>query len=284
MVDATAEEALARQYVPSGQYPQLMWFMHGEPTQYHKSMRTAKGITDFVFSMDREAITTVESEEDGAIFERAVFGQLQKDSPAFRALEATAMKHMDTLMFSHMESDAGIVTFISEEREPTKFEGEFTFQALDSWVKEQLRLSAVSDPVPEEPYDEGALVVVGQNFEDLVLRDDKDVFLLIYASWCGFSKKFQPVWRALAHRLAGVPHLVVAKMDGDRNKPFVAPGDIYWDAYPTIFYFRAGQGVPAKFEGGNRTIANLVEFAREHGSKPLELGPSVGEADVEMEL
>ena len=29
-------------------------FTHGEPTQYHRSLRTAKAMTDFVLALDRD--------------------------------------------------------------------------------------------------------------------------------------------------------------------------------------------------------------------------------------
>merc|ERR1719478_1705851 len=37
-VDASKEKALAAKFVPEGQYPQLMWFLHGEATQYHRTL------------------------------------------------------------------------------------------------------------------------------------------------------------------------------------------------------------------------------------------------------
>lgn len=37
---ACQEAALARKYVPNGPFPQLMWFQHGEPTQYHRRRAT----------------------------------------------------------------------------------------------------------------------------------------------------------------------------------------------------------------------------------------------------
>jgi len=108
------------------------------------------------------------------------------------------------------------------------------------------------------------LPVVGSTFEEMVLRADKDVFLLIYAPWCGWSRKFIPTWESLARRAASVPHLVVAKMDGDRNgSPY--PEDFSWNAYPTVFFVKAGSRKPIVFHG-NRTEARLLEFARQHGS------------------
>merc|ERR1711920_510638 len=93
--------------------------------------------------------------------------------------------------------------------------------ALDQWVRKKLMKS---EPVPEgdkEVWDEGSLVVVGVTFEELVLRKDKDVFLYVYAPWCGFSKKFFKTWNQFAKVMANVPNPVIAKIDGDLNSaPF----------------------------------------------------------------
>merc|ERR1712113_46449 len=97
---------------------------------------------------------------------------------------------------------------------------------------------------------------------------EEDVILLVYAPWCGFSKKFFPVWTAFSRAVEKVLHLVVAKLDGDRNSsPY--PEDISWTAYPTISYFRAGDRTPTMFHA-NRTVESLVAFVKDKSSKPME--------------
>lgn len=62
--------------------------------------------------------------------------------------------------------------------------------------------------------------------------------MLVYVPWCGFSRKFLPVWQAFARAVANVKHLVVAKMDGDQNTSPL-PEDFSWTAYPHIFFVKA---------------------------------------------
>ena len=73
-------------------------------------------------------------------------------------------------------------------------------------------------------------------------------------------------------------HLVVAKMDGDQNTSPL-PEDFSWTSYPHIFFVKAGSKLPIIFHG-NRTVSHLVQFAEEHGSKPLDLDPSINLDDV----
>lgn len=263
-VNAKAEAELAQKYIPNGPYPQLMWFQHGEPTQYHRTLRKSRNILDFVMALDRTPIQAFSSEEQvRKSANRVIFAQIPKASQMYRTLEVVASKHMDTVEVAHLESPGTNVTWLEEGKEPAVYPGSADVDTLDRWVRGQLTRS---EPLPE-PQEGDSIPVVGANFEDVVLRPDKDVFLLIYAPWCGYSRKFIPTWESLARRVAHIPHLVVAKMDGDRNgSPF--PEDFKWNAYPTVFFVPAGLRKPKVFHG-NRTLARLISFAREHGSRPL---------------
>ena len=38
------------------------------------------------------------------------------------------------------------------------------------------------------------VTVVGANFDEVVLDPTKEVFVQIYAPWCGHSKHLAPIW------------------------------------------------------------------------------------------
>jgi len=287
-VSVQREPELAKKYVPNGPYPQLLWFQNGEPTQYHRQLRKSKNILDFVLALDRDPIQTFESEEEvRKSVNRAVFAQLPKDSPMYKTLEAVAQKHMDTVEFAFRDTSGMNIRWLEDgkEGEEHAYTGKADKEEFEHWVRRQLTRS---EPLPE-PQAGDSVVVVGHTFEEMVLRSDgKDVFLLIYAPWCGFSRKFFPIWETMARRVASVEHLVVAKMDGDRNgSPY--PEDFSWNAYPTVFFVKAGERKPSVFHG-NRTVPRLLNFAREHGSAHLakeidaaEHGqPPVDEAEWEL--
>mmetsp|Transcript_79326 Transcript_79326/g.97011 ORF Transcript_79326/g.97011 Transcript_79326/m.97011 type:complete len:364 (+) Transcript_79326:92-1183(+) len=279
-VDVNSETDLAKRYVPSGNYPQLMWFTHGEPTQYHRSLRTAKAMTDFVLALDRDPMLEVKSQEEAASsFNRAVYGTVPKGSPGYKALEVVATKHMDTVAVTFHDSAENRVMYLDENKggEPAVYTGPLDAASLDDWVK---ALLMKSEPIPEgHPiYLDGSLVVVGKTFEETISKKDQDVFMLVYAPWCGFSRKVLPVWKAFAQAVSQVKHLVVAKMDGDQNSSPL-PEDFAWTSYPHIFFVKAGTKRPIIFHG-NRTVSHFVQFAEEHGSKPLELDPSISLDDI----
>lgn len=268
-VDASKEKALAAKYVPEGRYPQLLWFLHGELTQYHRTLRSAKGISDFVMALDRDPMIAIKSEAEAHDFVPAVLARIKKDSAAYRTLKIVASKHMDMVAFTHIDGSSNEVFWINSGVEPVKYEGELTVAALEKWVRMSL---LKSEAIPEDPAlleDEGSKVVVGKSFEDIVLQKDKDVIMQVYAPWCGFCKKFTPVWKSFAQTLKGVDHLVVAKMDGSRNSSPL-PEQFSWDSYPKVFMVKAGEKKPIHFDG-ERTVDNLIEFVSKHSSKTLKL-------------
>eukprot|EP00403_Amphidinium_massartii_P010544 CAMPEP_0178425482 /NCGR_PEP_ID=MMETSP0689_2-20121128/28746_1 /TAXON_ID=160604 /ORGANISM="Amphidinium massartii, Strain CS-259" /LENGTH=340 /DNA_ID=CAMNT_0020047147 /DNA_START=114 /DNA_END=1136 /DNA_ORIENTATION=- len=267
-VDAVKEAALAERYVKNGRYPQLVWFAHSEPTQYHRTLRTASMIADFVMALDRDSVADISKLEEAGDYNRAVVAEIRKSSPFFKTVDAVAQRHMDTVAFTHLESEKEAISWVVDGVF-TKYEGPKEVDALDRWVRSMLPLKSEAVPQGEMAVDEGSRVVVAKNFEEVVLQNDKDVMLLVYAPWCGYCKKLAPAWRQLASALEGNDKLMVAKMDGDRNgSPF--PEDFSWNAYPTIFYVNAGRATPQVYRG-NRTFDSLLGFARSQSTWPAAL-------------
>merc|ERR1719215_114408 len=128
-----------------------------------------------------------------------------------------------------------------------RYVGKPDVDQLDKWVRHQL---TKSEPVPEHQ-DGDSYVVVGQDFEDVVLSPTQDVFLMVYASWCGHCRKFLKEWERFARLMVGVEHLLVAKIDGDANR--IDLPEFQWRAFPTVMFVKAGQKSPSIFKG-NRTI------------------------------
>jgi len=285
-VDSSREKELAAKFVPNGRYPQLLWFQHGVPTQYHRTLRSAKQIVDFVLALDRDPISEVQSESETLNYNRVLFAQLEKKSAMYKTLEVVAQKHMDTVGVLYMESkknsvrwltnDTDLVSSESQQHETSVYTGDATVDTMDRWVRQQLTRS---EPIPERQ-DGDSIAIVGLNFEESVYRPDKDVFLNVYAPWCGFSRKFLPTWENFARLVAGHSHIVVAKLDGDANAS-PDPEEFKWNEYPSVFFVKAGQRTPFLFKG-NRSIANLVAFANKHGSQQISLDEASYVEDGEL--
>lgn len=91
-------------------------------------------------------------------------------------------------------------------------------------------------PPATQAEDNGVTVVVGKNFDSVVLDDSKDVLLEVYAPWCGHCKALAPTWEKLAKRFRSVDSVVIAKMDGTANEH----EKVNVRGFPTLLFFPAG--------------------------------------------
>ena len=89
--------------------------------------------------------------------------------------------------------------------------------ALKGFTEGTLSAYYKSEAIPETNT-EAVKVVVGDSFEEMVLKSDKYVLFEAYAPWCGHCKKLEPIYKELAEKLADVEDLVIAKMDATANE------------------------------------------------------------------
>jgi len=271
-VDASKETGLAARFVHNGVYPQLVWFAHGEPTQYHRTLRSSKMIADFVTALDRPSVMEIATDDMTGDYNRAVLAKIPRDSALYKTVDAVALRHMDQVAFTFMHSDDSSIFWTENGEVMGRYAGHETAEELDKWVKEQLPHKSEEIPEPEFAMEGGAHVVVNKNFEEKVLQKDNDVILLVHAAWCGHCKKLMPAWRRFVNGISSVPHLVAAQLDGSRNDS-PRPGEFDWNAYPTIYYVRAGESSPAIYRG-NRTAESLMDFAKQRSSRPFVVDDS----------
>ncbi|GFZ13143.1 PDI-like 1-4 [Actinidia rufa] len=123
----------------------------------------------------------------------------------------------------------------------------------EDFVQDKLKPFYKSDPIPE-PNDEDVKIVVGDNFDDIVLDESKDVLLEIYAPWCGHCQALEPTYKKLAKHLRAIESLVIAKMDGATNEHPKAKAD----GFPTLLFFPAGnKSVDPITVDSDRTVISL---------------------------
>ncbi|KAI8326695.1 thioredoxin-like protein [Choanephora cucurbitarum] len=113
-------------------------------------------------------------------------------------------------------------------------------------------------------------VVVANEFKDIVLDKTKDVFLEVYAPWCGHCKRLAPTWEQLGKAAAEQdPSIVIAKLDGTENDiPEEAGFDI--TGFPTLKFFKAETNEMIDYEG-DRSAEDLTEFISKHSSKKTNI-------------
>ncbi|KAI7866300.1 thioredoxin-like protein [Spinellus fusiger] len=144
-----------------------------------------------------------------------------------------------------------------------KFVGDY----LDGKITATLK----SEPVPAD--NNGPVkVVVGEEYDAIVRDTTKDVFLEIYAPWCGHCKALAPVWEAIGKAVkeqGSEDSLVIAKLDGTEND---LPEDsgIQITGFPTLKLVKAGTNEVIEYEG-DRSLPDLIRFIKENTAKSVEL-------------
>jgi protein disulfide-isomerase A1 len=157
--------------------------------------------------------------------------------------------------------------------EPSKNNAKYRFTAditadnirafLKDFLDEKLERFLKSDEIPESN-DAPVKILVGKDFQNLVINNQKDVFVKFYAPWCGHCKQLAPVWDELAEKLASNPNIVIANCDATTNE---IP-EVEIQSFPTLKFWKNGQkDTPIAFSG-DRDLEGLLKFVQENSSHP----------------
>lgn len=155
------------------------------------------------------------------------------------------------------------------------YSGELTVagitQFLADWRSNSLEKHYKSEEIPEKN-DEPVKVIVGKNFDDLVINNDKYVLVEYYAPWCGHCKALAPIYDEVAKSLASNDKLVLAKCDSTANE---IPG-VNIQGFPTLKFYAPGKkSSPIDFSG-DRTAEGITKFLKE------QLGDDWQEAETDL--
>jgi len=140
----------------------------------------------------------------------------------------------------------------------------FVNGVLDGSIERHLK----SEEVPDNT-NNAVKVVVGKNFDDVVLDKTKNVLIEFYAPWCGHCKSLAPIWDELGEKYKDHENIVIAKSDATANEF----ADVEVQGFPTIKYFPADG--PMQDYNGGRTLDDFVKF--------LEPEAAAEEAEEEAE-
>ncbi|EEF32091.1 protein disulfide isomerase-like 1-4 [Ricinus communis] len=267
-----------------------------EKLSYFDGNFSKSEIADFVFANKLPLVTTFTRESAPSIFESPIKKQLllfatsnnsEKVLPVF---QDAAKLFKGKLIFVYVELDNeevgkpvadyfGIVGDASQllgytgndDGKKFVFDAEITMDKIkafgEDFLEDKLKPFFKSDPIPETN-DGDVKIVVGNNFDEIVLDESKDVLLEIYAPWCGHCQALEPTFNKLAKHLRGIESLVIAKMDGTTNEHPRAKSD----GFPTLLFFPAGnKSFDPITVDTDRTVVAFYKFIKKHASIPFKL-------------
>jgi protein disulfide-isomerase A1 len=250
-----------REFVENHRFPTVMPFNQG----------TAQRI----FGENLDAIFLIKRSNDAG-------------NEALRAFKSAALETSSKLVFSYanIEDDFGgrLAEFIgvTEDQTPALrivqvsknlrkfiFDKEVTTENvrnfIDEFVADKLQPFFKSEEVPAESHENHVRVIVGKNFNEVVLDSTKDVLIELYAPWCGHCKQLAPIYEAVAERLKDSSNLIIAKMDATTNEV----ENLEIEGFPTLkFYPANNKNSPIDYDD-DRSQNAFVNWIKKHATTEI---------------
>ncbi|XP_077252921.1 protein disulfide isomerase-like 1-4 [Tasmannia lanceolata] len=294
---------------PKAKRPALVLLKkEAEKLSHFDGQFTKSAIADFVFANKLPLVTTFTRESAPLIFESSIKKQLllfatshdaKKVLPTF---QEAAKLFKGKLIFVSVEMDnedvgkpvsdyfgvtgdgPSVLAYTGND-DPKKYmlDGELTLDSVkafgEGFVEDKLKPFYKSDPIPKSN-DGDVKIIVGNNFDEIVLDESKDVLLEIYAPWCGHCQALEPTYNKLAKHLRGIDSLVIAKMDGTTNEHPRAKSD----GFPTLLFFPAGnKSFDPITVDTDRTVVAFYKFIKQNAAIPFKLQRPASAAKTEDE-
>lgn len=154
------------------------------------------------------------------------------------------------------------------------YDGEMVAWKIAEFIKDvdagKIEPKLKSEPIPP-PSTDPVKQVVGKTLKQDVFTPNKDVFLEVYAPWCGHCQKMKPEYEKLAAKIRkdGLDDLLsIAWIDGTANDSPVESMD--WTGFPSLYFVKAGQDKPILYEG-ERTAKGIWRYMKRHATKAEEI-------------
>lgn len=146
-----------------------------------------------------------------------------------------------------------------------KFSVDSLTKFVEAFVDGKLEPFMKSEDEPDNE-DAGVKTAVGKNFDKLVIKSEKDIFIEFYAPWCGHCKSLAPTWEELGNRLKDETGVDIVKIDATAND---IPDLFTVHGFPTLYWFPKDTKTPVKYEG-SRDIEELLGYVAKHSTDELE--------------
>mmetsp|Transcript_30763 Transcript_30763/g.52034 ORF Transcript_30763/g.52034 Transcript_30763/m.52034 type:complete len:498 (+) Transcript_30763:36-1529(+) len=160
-----------------------------------------------------------------------------------------------------------IIDFSDDENGMKKYvyRGQNQGSSISKWVKKfvdgDLKAELKSEKETLDDTTGNVVVLRGTSFADLVLNNDKDVFVEFYAPWCGHCKALAPIWEELGEHFEDNSNMIIAKMDATANEIEVDGVEV--ESYPQLYLFPANDKSNPIHYQGERELEGFVSFLEE---------------------
>jgi len=164
---------------------------------------------------------------------------------------------------ANQEPNYMMITFEDDDVKKFFYSGSVSVENLVQFVNDVQNGTAKPFLKSEEiPEDNSAPVkiVVGKNFDAIVMDDTKDVLVEFYAPWCGHCKQLEPKYEELAKSLSSNKNIVIAKVDATANE---IPG-VGVRSFPTIKMWARGKKSDPIDYNGDREVEGFMKFLKEN--------------------
>ena len=132
---------------------------------------------------------------------------------------------------------------------------------INDWKENKLIPYLRSEKIPKNEYENDVRIVVGENFNEIIMDPEKDALVMFYAPWCQHSKKLLPHFELLAQGFKSFQNIIIAKIDANLNE--VSGVEII--RYPTLLFYpganKTGIAVEKRLD-----YESLLEFMRENAN------------------
>jgi protein disulfide-isomerase A1 len=132
---------------------------------------------------------------------------------------------------------------------------------VEKYQKKELEPYYKSQEIPANSMEDGVQVLVGKNFESVVMDLTKDVMVEFYAPWCGHCKKLAPEYVQVAAHFKANPNVVIAKMDATANEAIGHSTQ----GFPTLKFFSTKNKAGVRYDG-ERTRDGIIKYIEEKGT------------------
>ncbi|KAH7295828.1 hypothetical protein KP509_27G067600 [Ceratopteris richardii] len=172
------------------------------------------------------------------------------------------------MLYGADASEAVVTAFNYADGSKYLLEENITLESLqlfcDQLVSGTRKPHYKSQPIPSEKEND-VEIVVGKNFESVVLDTSKDVFLEVYTDWCVKCDAANKAVSTIGKHFKDFSSLVIAKIDASANEhPFLQVDD-----YPSFLFYPADNKSNPIRGPKKWSTKKLVQFIHEHATLPL---------------